>query len=88
MRIAEVHIYQKDRWDFAAGKVPKMNALPLKPGQTPAEIIDDLIANHGLKTVLLAIGGKLIKRTRPPDSTAGLDVRGQLHIDHLDDRFR
>ncbi len=69
-----------------------MNALPLKHGQTPAEVIDDLIANHGLKTVLLTIMGKLVKRTRPPDSTAGLDLRASVaaelealtpHVEHI-----
>ncbi|MEM7471552.1 MAG: hypothetical protein AAF340_09395 [Pseudomonadota bacterium] len=70
------------------GKVTDMNALPLKPGKSPADILDELIANHGARTVVLALASKLVKRTRPPDTTAGRALLGQPHVDGLDDRLR
>lgn len=65
-----------------------MNALPLKPGQSPADIIEELIANHGLRAVVLALVTKLVKRTRPPDMVADPALRDQPEIDQLSDRMR
>ncbi len=65
-----------------------MNALPLKPGQNPADILDDLIANHGLRAVLLALMGKLVKRTRPPDTTGDLARLDHPDLDLLPDHLR
>jgi len=43
-----------------------MNALPVsKP--TPQEIIDKLIADFGIRQVLLATITRILRQTRPPD---------------------
>ncbi|MCY4335770.1 MAG: hypothetical protein OXC60_14025 [Litoreibacter sp.] len=65
-----------------------MNALPLKRGPSPSEAIDALVKSHGLLPVVLAIGGRILKRSRPPDSTAGPHIGGQLHIDNVPENLR
>ncbi|MCK0122279.1 MAG: hypothetical protein ABJO29_10285 [Yoonia sp.] len=60
-----------------------MNALPIKT-PTPQEIIDDLVAEFGIKKVVLATVARLFKRTRPPD----LAVEKQPGVDGLSDRMR
>jgi hypothetical protein len=65
-----------------------MNAVSLKPETSVAETVDKLIANHGLWAVLLTVGTRLLKRSRPPDTVADLAVRGLPELDLMDDRLR
>ncbi len=65
-----------------------MNAVPLKPGQSLADVMDELIASYGLKGVVLTLAAKMLKRTRPPDIEADLDLRGQPELDLMPDRLR
>lgn len=65
-----------------AGHVINMNALPIKNRPSPHVIIDELIADYGLRTVFLTIVSRLVKRTRPPDprkEARGLS-RGELNL--------
>lgn len=61
-----------------------MNALPIKT-PTPQNIIDDLVAEIGIKKVLLAIIARLFKRTRPPNVTY---IENHQDVEHLSDRMR
>ncbi|PTX54142.1 hypothetical protein C8N43_2949 [Litoreibacter ponti] len=62
-----------------------MNALPLKSpdtlGTTLNDTLDDLIADHGLRPVLLGLLARIAKRTRPPDHK-------YERLDLLDDHMR
>lgn len=65
-----------------------MNALPLKP-QTPlSEVVDGLVADFGAKRVFLAIVARLIKRTRPPDTTGLPSLKAQPGVEDLPDSVR
>jgi hypothetical protein len=61
-----------------------MNALPIKT-PTPQDIIDELVAEFGIKKVVLATIARLFKRTRPPDAVL---IEKQPGIDELSDRMR
>ena len=65
-----------------------MNALPLKPRLSLRDAIDQLVADYGVRPVLLAIAGRILKRSRPPDSEAKPLLKNQPGIDALDDRLR
>jgi len=65
-----------------------MNAVSLKPERSVAETVDKLIASHGLWAVLLTVGTRLLKRSRPPDTKAGQALRGQPELELMDDRLR
>ncbi len=65
-----------------------MNAYPLKNGRTPGEVIDDLIADYGFRKVLFALAGRIIKRTRPPDTLPAPRLADQRGVDRLDDHVR
>lgn len=58
-----------------------MNALPVKR-PTPQDMIDDLIAEFGMKRVVLVTIARLFKRTRPPN------LEKQPDVDMLSDRMR
>lgn len=61
----------------------KMNALPIKT-PTPQDIIDELIADVGIKKVIWATITRLFTRTRPPDGR----IENQHGVDGLSDRIR
>lgn len=65
-----------------------MNALPVKSGPNLSEVIDELIANFGGRRVFLTIARRLLKRTRPPDTTGLARLSNQPGVEHLDDRTR
>ncbi len=65
-----------------------MNAVPLKPGPSLADVMDELIASYGVRGVMLALAAKMVKRTRPPDTKADLALRGQPELDLMPDRLR
>jgi hypothetical protein len=61
-----------------------MNALPVR-GPTPQEIIDDLIAEFGIRKDVVATVARLLRRTRPPDIAL---LRDQPGVADLGDRLR
>ncbi len=61
----------------SVGLLNKMNALPLKPQVTPHGEIDRLIADYGLRRILLALAGRLFRRSRPPDKPKS---RGRVDV--------
>jgi hypothetical protein len=65
-----------------------MNALPLKPRVSLRDAIDQLIIDYGFRSVILAIAGRVLKRSRPPDSALMPDLKKQPGIDVLDNRMR
>lgn len=65
-----------------------MNALPLKPRASLRDHIDELIADYGVRPVLLAIAARIVKRSRPPDTLDAPDLSKQPGIDRLDNRLR
>ena len=65
-----------------------MNALPLENAQNPREVIDDLVANFGLRRVLLAVITWSFRRTRPPDSPSFPNLRQQPGVDNLSEHLR
>lgn len=65
-----------------------MNALPLKNVQTPADVIDDLVASFGFRRVALAVIARIFRRTRPPDSATFPELVWQPGVDHLSDHLR
>ena len=65
-----------------------MNALPLKPRVSLKQTIDDLIADYGVRPVLLTLIRRVLKRSRPPDAVYAPLLKDQPGIDALDDRLR
>jgi len=65
-----------------------MNALPLKPNTNVKDTLDALIADHGLRPVLLSLLGRITKRTRPPDTKVGRPRHTPERLDLLDDHLR
>lgn len=65
-----------------------MNAYPLKPGTQVKDTLDALIADHGLRPVLLTLLSRLTKRTRPPDTGVGLKATDVPKLDLLNDHLR
>jgi hypothetical protein len=61
-----------------------MNALPIKT-PTPQDIIDELVAEFGIKKVVIATIARLFKRTRPPNTAP---VPKHPSVDQLSDRMR
>ena len=79
---------KRSRLALAAGHVTDMNALPLKQGPHLSEVVDGLIADFGLRRVLLALMARIVKRTRPPDTTSRHSLAAQPGVEWLDDRVR
>lgn len=65
-----------------------MNALPLDTNQTPRAVIDDLVANFGMRRVLLAVLTRVFRRSRPPDTGPFPMLAAQTNIDGLSDHLR
>jgi len=65
-----------------------MNALHVKPGVSLKHTLDELIADHGLRSVLLALLGRITKRTRPPDISVGPAAKDAPGLDLLNDHLR
>jgi hypothetical protein len=65
-----------------------MNALPIKQNHSPHDVIDTLIADFGVKPVLLALAARLFRR-RPVTPAAHFPgLEHQPGIDHLGDHLR
>lgn len=65
-----------------------MTSLPIKKTQSPHAVIDGLIADFGLKSVLLAIAGRILRGRKTTDSA---DFPGLIHqrgVDQLSDHLR
>ena len=65
-----------------------MSARPLNTAQIPREVIDDLVANFGLRRVLFAVLTRIFRRTRPPDPRGLLRLARQPGVDELSDHLR
>ena len=65
-----------------------MNALPLKNPTPLAEVVDDLVANFGLRRVLLAVAARLFRKQHPPDSLSFPKLGRQPGIETLSDHLR
>ncbi|MEL6682491.1 MAG: hypothetical protein AAFQ09_07575 [Pseudomonadota bacterium] len=65
-----------------------MNALPLKNHQPLAEVVDDLVANFGLRRVVLAVAARLFRKQHPPDSQNFPQLSRQVGVDALSDHLR
>ncbi|WP_298292985.1 hypothetical protein [uncultured Litoreibacter sp.] len=53
-----------------------------------SELVDELVSSFGARRVLLAITARLIKRTRPPDTTGLPALHAQPGVDDLPDDIR
>ena len=73
---------------FAIGTVTEMNALPLKETKSPYDVIDALIADFGLKPVLLAFASRLFRRKVIQVSEHYPNLENQPGFAHLDDHLR
>ncbi len=65
-----------------------MNALPLKNPTPLAEVVDDLVANFGLRRVLLAVAARLFRNQHPPDSLSFPKLGRQPGVETLSDHLR
>jgi hypothetical protein len=65
-----------------------MNALPINKSKLPSTIIDDLIADFGLKTVLLALAARIVRRRREKGSTDFPGLSNQPGLEGLGDHLR
>ncbi|MEO0929286.1 MAG: hypothetical protein AAFY14_01360 [Pseudomonadota bacterium] len=65
-----------------------MNALPLKGPQPLADVVDDLVANFGLRRVVLAVAARLFRKQHPPDSASFPMLGRQRGVDTLSDHLR
>jgi hypothetical protein len=65
-----------------------MNALPLENVQNPGDVIDELVAGFGFRTVALAVIARIFRRTRPPDSANFPTLARQPGVEHLSDHLR
>lgn len=65
-----------------------MNAVPMKPKVALSETLDDLIADHGLRPVILGLLGRLAKRTRPPDTKVKPRRGPAPRLDQINDHMR
>ncbi len=70
------------------GTVTEMNALPLKHTKSPHEVIDALIADFGLKPVLMAFASRLLRRKTVLVSNEYPNLENQPGVAHLDDHLR
>lgn len=64
-----------------------MNALPIKH-QSPHDVIDNLIADFGIKPVLLAVAARLFRRKPARVSGEFPNLENQPGIAYLDDHLR
>ncbi len=65
-----------------------MSTLPLKNPQTLGAIVDELVANFGLRRVLLAVAARLFRKQHPPDSQSFPTPNRQPDVDNLTDHLR
>ncbi|MDX8354687.1 hypothetical protein [Cognatiyoonia sp. IB215182] len=65
-----------------------MNALPLKNPQPLTEVVDDLVANFGLRRVILAVAARLFRKQHPPDIQAQSSQSKRRNVDLLSNHLR
>lgn len=65
-----------------------MNALPLKTAPALKDTLEELIQDHGLRSVLLTLLVRITKRTRPPDTKVALKAKDAPGLDLLNDHLR
>ncbi len=65
-----------------------MNALPMKNPQPLGAVVDELVANFGLRQVLLAVAARLFRKQHPPDSGTFPKLVKQPGVDRLSDHLR
>jgi hypothetical protein len=65
-----------------------MSTLPLKNPQTLGAVVDELVANFGLRRVFLAVAARLFRKQHPPDSKSFPKLAQQPGVDHLTDHLR
>ena len=65
-----------------------MNVLRIKNANSPQAVIDGLIADFGLKSVLLALATRIWRRGSVPDSADFPGLANQPGLEHLSDHLR
>lgn len=72
----------------AYGKVTAMNSVPVKHHDTPQVVLENLIADVGLKTVVFALIGRVFAFRKGADTAENLTLAKQPGVEYLSDHLR